>query len=63
MKVYLLDCPNTLNYGSMMMAENFIYYFSRELARKWISMFRLWMTAMANDFGAQRGTQALRAFP
>jgi Uncharacterized conserved protein len=28
-RVYICDCPNTLNYGSMMMGENFIHYFNR----------------------------------
>ena len=29
MNIYLLNAPNTYNYGSMMMAENFIYYFDK----------------------------------
>ena len=29
MNIYILNCPNTYNYGSMMMAENFIYYFEK----------------------------------
>lgn len=31
MKLLVLHIPNTLNYGSMMMAENFIFYLNREL--------------------------------
>ena len=27
--IYICDCPNTFNYGSMMMGENFIYYFNK----------------------------------
>lgn len=29
MKVYISNCPNTFNYGSMMMGENFITYFNK----------------------------------
>jgi len=29
LKIYVCDCPNTFNYGSMMMGENFIYYFNK----------------------------------
>lgn len=28
MNIYILNCPNTYNYGSMMMGENFIKYFN-----------------------------------
>lgn len=29
MNIYICDCPNTFNYGSMMMGENFIFYFNK----------------------------------
>jgi len=29
LNIYICDCPNTFNYGSMMMGENFIYYFNK----------------------------------
>lgn len=29
MNVYIYNCPNTFNYGSMMMGENFIKYFNK----------------------------------
>lgn len=29
MKIYIYNCPNTFNYGSMMMGENFISYFNK----------------------------------
>ena len=29
MNVYICNCPNTFNYGSMMMGENFITYFNK----------------------------------
>jgi colanic acid/amylovoran biosynthesis protein len=28
MNIYVFNCPNTFNYGSMMMGENFIHYFN-----------------------------------
>ncbi|HOV65724.1 MAG TPA: hypothetical protein PLR48_02105, partial [Bacillota bacterium] len=31
MKILMLNIPNTLNYGSMMMGENLIRYLSREI--------------------------------
>ena len=31
LKILMLNIPNTLNYGSMMMAENLIRYLSREI--------------------------------
>jgi colanic acid/amylovoran biosynthesis protein len=34
MKLLVLHIPNTLNYGSMMMAENLFFYLSRELAQE-----------------------------
>lgn len=34
MKLLVLHIPNTLNYGSMMMAENLFFYLSRELAQQ-----------------------------
>lgn len=37
MNIYILHAPNTYNYGSMMMAENFIYYFEKasEMSNKY----------------------------
>ena len=29
MNIYICNCPNTFNYGSMMMGENFISYFDK----------------------------------
>jgi colanic acid/amylovoran biosynthesis protein len=29
MNIYVFNCPNTFNYGSMMMAENFISYYNK----------------------------------
>lgn len=29
LNIYVLNCPNTFNYGSMMMGENFISYFNK----------------------------------
>ncbi len=31
LKIGILNCPNTLNYSSMIMWENFIFYFSKFL--------------------------------
>jgi hypothetical protein len=28
LNIYIYNCPNTFNYGSMMMGENFISYFN-----------------------------------
>ncbi|MCH4826785.1 polysaccharide pyruvyl transferase family protein [Planococcus halocryophilus] len=34
MNIYIYNCSNTLNYGSMMMGENFISYFNKETPQK-----------------------------
>jgi len=34
MNIYIYNCSNTFNYGSMMMGENFIYYFNKVTATK-----------------------------
>ena len=34
MNVYVYNCPNTFNYGSMMMGENFISYFNKMSGKK-----------------------------
>jgi len=34
MNIYLYNCPNTFNYGSMMMGENFISYFNKITSEK-----------------------------
>lgn len=34
MNIYIFNCPNTFNYGSMMMGENFINYFNGTLGGK-----------------------------
>ncbi|NLO75461.1 MAG: polysaccharide pyruvyl transferase family protein [Clostridia bacterium] len=34
MNIYIYNCPNTLNYGSMMMGENFINYYNKVSKKK-----------------------------
>lgn len=34
MNIYIYNCPNTFNYGSMMMGENFISYFNNVTGKK-----------------------------
>lgn len=34
MKIFIKHLPNTLNYGSMMMGENLIYYLSKKLSKR-----------------------------
>ena len=34
MNIYVYNCPNTFNYGSMMMGENFISYFNKISGKK-----------------------------
>ena len=34
MNIYIYNCPNTFNYGSMMMGENFISYFNKVTSKK-----------------------------
>lgn len=34
MNIYIYNCPNTFNYGSMMMGENFISYFNKATDRE-----------------------------
>lgn len=38
MKVYIYNCSNTFNYGSMMMGENFISYFNEITKAKILTM-------------------------
>lgn len=45
MNLYLYNCPNTYNYGSMMMGENFISYFNK-------------ITGKANSFYVETGDKA-----
>ena len=48
-KIGILHCPNTYNYGSMMLGENVIYYLNKMLREKEIEpIFLIYTSHLEN---------------
>ena len=56
MKIYIKHLPNTLNYGSMMMGENLIYYLEKKLKKHKPEFY----TDTEQDYNIERLKQATR---